>query len=192
VVANEYLVVIGNDVLGGSADSVEFLFQSDLVPPLASPLVVNSISRKQGDYNGDGVTDASDYSAWKSQFGASGGAADGNGNGIVDAADYTVWRDGRPTGFFSIEFLTAVDPTLFSSSSLSGANLATNLNTTNFASEFNRLGDNSDVPEVFFDLLSFSLRSPSALQVPEPGELILIVPAVAMLMIWRSRARMSR
>jgi hypothetical protein len=46
-----------------------------------------------GDYNGDHIVDAADYSYWKSSFGTSDPAADGSGNGTVDAADYVVWRN---------------------------------------------------------------------------------------------------
>jgi hypothetical protein len=50
-----------------------------------------------GDYDGDGVVDAADYSRWKNRYGTNDAAADGNGNGIVDAADYTVWRNAFAT-----------------------------------------------------------------------------------------------
>ena len=49
-----------------------------------------------GDYNLDGIVDASDFTVWRDQLGASTplfAGADGNGNGIVDQADYNVWRD---------------------------------------------------------------------------------------------------
>jgi Ca2+-binding RTX toxin-like protein len=48
-----------------------------------------------GDFNGDGVVNASDYGVWRANFGAESGPglrADGNGDGVVDAADYVVWR----------------------------------------------------------------------------------------------------
>jgi hypothetical protein len=48
-----------------------------------------------GDYNGDGVVNAADYTVWRDTLGASassGLAADGNGDGTVDQADYDVWR----------------------------------------------------------------------------------------------------
>jgi hypothetical protein len=50
-----------------------------------------------GDYNGDGSVNATDYNAWRSNYGSTALApavgADGNADGLVNAADYTVWRD---------------------------------------------------------------------------------------------------
>ncbi|MEX2169531.1 MAG: hypothetical protein WD851_09475 [Pirellulales bacterium] len=45
-----------------------------------------------GDYNGDGVVDAADYTVWRDHRGSNYAAADGNGNGTVDTGDYTVWK----------------------------------------------------------------------------------------------------
>lgn len=47
-----------------------------------------------GDYNGDGVVDASDFTVWRDSLGQTGSglAADGDGNGTIEAADYDVWR----------------------------------------------------------------------------------------------------
>jgi hypothetical protein len=46
-----------------------------------------------GDYNGDGIVDAADYTVWRDSVGSrTDPSADGNNDGIVDAADYLVWR----------------------------------------------------------------------------------------------------
>ncbi len=49
-----------------------------------------------GDYNQNGVVDASDYLVWQKMRGATGvtpyTGADGSGNGVVDQADYSLWR----------------------------------------------------------------------------------------------------
>lgn len=54
-----------------------------------------------GDYNGDGLVDATDYDAWQSSYGETVvpySGADGNGDGAIDAADYAVWRDHLSAG----------------------------------------------------------------------------------------------
>lgn len=48
---------------------------------------------RPGDYNTDGLVDASDYGVWRSAIGTENLAADGNLDGIIDGADYVVWRD---------------------------------------------------------------------------------------------------
>jgi hypothetical protein len=49
-----------------------------------------------GDYNGDGVVDAADYTVWRDQFAQvvpPGSGADGDGNGFVNGSDYQIWED---------------------------------------------------------------------------------------------------
>ena len=47
-----------------------------------------------GDYNHDGLVDASDYTLWRKSFGQAGPAiaADGNHDGVIDDNDYGLWR----------------------------------------------------------------------------------------------------
>ena len=56
-----------------------------------------------GDYNRDGVVNASDYAVWRDSLGDSVWhyfGADGNGNGVIDTADYQIWASayGASTG----------------------------------------------------------------------------------------------
>ncbi|MGD9635410.1 MAG: lamin tail domain-containing protein [Pirellulales bacterium] len=55
-----------------------------------------------GDFDGNGIVDAADYTIWRDQQGASGNnlAADGDHNQVVDATDYEIWRQrfGQSTG----------------------------------------------------------------------------------------------
>lgn len=57
-----------------------------------------------GDYNGNNVVDAADYTLWRDTLGDSvatnGDGADGNSNGVIDAGDYEVWKTnfGMTTG----------------------------------------------------------------------------------------------
>jgi hypothetical protein len=55
--------------------------------------VVSSVAPLAGDYNGDGVVDAADYTVWRDTFGQSGSglAADGDNSGTVDQGDYDQW-----------------------------------------------------------------------------------------------------
>ncbi|MEM1028122.1 MAG: PEP-CTERM sorting domain-containing protein [Planctomycetota bacterium] len=66
-----------------------------------------------GDYNGNGVVDAADYTVWADNFGSMVDLdADGNGDGVVDAADYTVWADNFGTGAALSQGLVAIpEPT---------------------------------------------------------------------------------
>jgi T5SS/PEP-CTERM-associated repeat protein len=47
-----------------------------------------------GDYNGDGIIDAADYTVWRDTLGQQGPGldADGNGDEIVDVEDYNLWK----------------------------------------------------------------------------------------------------
>ena len=49
-----------------------------------------------GDYNGNGIVDAADYTIWRDTRGANvpaGTGADGDSNGNIAANDYTVWKN---------------------------------------------------------------------------------------------------
>jgi hypothetical protein len=60
---------------------------------LNGPDVIAVISVLLGDYNGDGIVDAGDYTLWHDSLGSTTNlTADGNGNGMIDAGDYDVWR----------------------------------------------------------------------------------------------------
>jgi MYXO-CTERM domain-containing protein len=54
--------------------------------------VSQSTGLVDGDYSGNGIVDAADYTVWFDHRGAPGGPADGDGNGTVDQADYTYWK----------------------------------------------------------------------------------------------------
>jgi hypothetical protein len=81
-----------NTMLGwaDSSDSGSTWFGTD-----AYPLQYSVVSGVQvpGDYNGDGIIDAADYTVWRDTLGQSGSglAADGDGDGIIGQADYDWW-----------------------------------------------------------------------------------------------------
>ncbi|TWT32423.1 hypothetical protein KOR34_41860 [Posidoniimonas corsicana] len=67
--------------------------QDGLVGPSdVALLLANYDGRSQGDFNGDGVVDAADYTVWRDHRGDESGIADSNGDNQVTDADYQVWR----------------------------------------------------------------------------------------------------
>ena len=93
---------------GTGMDSAIVLTVLDLPPPSAT---------LQGDYNGDGVVDAADYTVWRNSMGQTGlppfEGADGDGDGNITAADYTVWKDNfgsMATGVLSLPATQVPEP----------------------------------------------------------------------------------
>jgi hypothetical protein len=90
------------------------LFAESVVPPLP------------GDYNGDLVVDAADYTSWRDSLGGSVDSfqgADGNGDGTVDAADYKLWKRQfgkciQLTGFSAANVIASVESGAMQSTSL--------------------------------------------------------------------------
>jgi fibronectin-binding autotransporter adhesin len=88
-----------------SAGGIDGSFDSMDLPALAGGLYFNlaytstainlTVAGVLGDYNKNGIIDASDYILWRKTISQSGNAlaADGNNNGIIDPADFTVWRN---------------------------------------------------------------------------------------------------
>jgi hypothetical protein len=67
-------------------EQIGALLQSALVKPLSAPIA--------GDYDRNGIVDASDYVLWRNTFRSRKNlAADGDGNGIVGNRDLTIWRN---------------------------------------------------------------------------------------------------
>jgi hypothetical protein len=68
----------------------EFAMRQFLYPSLERDVVVT------GDYNGDGVVDAADYTVWRDTFGQTvfweGDGADGDQSGMIDQGDYEFWK----------------------------------------------------------------------------------------------------
>jgi hypothetical protein len=84
---------LGNAFAVGSVGDLIFNFTEVGGDALVTGLV-NYVTGLAGDYNGDGVVDAADYTVWRDTTGSTGPglAADGNGDMTVDAADYAIWR----------------------------------------------------------------------------------------------------
>ncbi|MEM9914747.1 MAG: PEP-CTERM sorting domain-containing protein [Planctomycetota bacterium] len=94
--------------------------------PLSVVLEVVAALTLAGDYNGNGVVDAADYTVWADNFGSMIDLdADGNGNGVVDAADYTIWADNFGTGAPASQGAGAIpEPSSLALLSIIGAGLS--------------------------------------------------------------------
>jgi hypothetical protein len=69
----------------------EFAMRQFLYPSLTRDVVVT------GDYNGNGVVDAADYTVWRDTLGQTvfwkGDGADGDQSGMIDEGDYLFWKE---------------------------------------------------------------------------------------------------
>jgi phospholipase/lecithinase/hemolysin len=80
------------------ADPNSYLFWDDLHPTTAAHALLAEQAllalRLPGDFNGDGIVDAADYTVWRDASGQIGAglAADGDANGVVNGADYSLWK----------------------------------------------------------------------------------------------------
>ena len=89
------------------ADAAEHLVSFDALEDVggAPPKLTIEYSLAPGDFNGDGVVDASDLARWKSNFGsASAGFSQGDadGDGDVDGSDFLVWQRGLSAAASSV------------------------------------------------------------------------------------------
>lgn len=92
--------VFGQDSTGPSTLFTQALFLTSASSPFVSAfdadntftLVTDNLISLTGDYNGNGVVDAADYTVWRDTFNSTTElAADGNNDGTVNDADYDVW-----------------------------------------------------------------------------------------------------
>jgi hypothetical protein len=62
-----------------------------------------------GDYNGDGVVDAADYTVWRNTLNSTTDLrADGDQSGAVDSNDYAVWKNHYGAGALAGTSLASV------------------------------------------------------------------------------------
>ncbi|QDT69329.1 Arylsulfatase [Planctomycetes bacterium MalM25] len=106
------------DIASGSARSGKF--DSYDLPGLVSGLMwqvnyaadrVQLLVTLAGDYNGDGLVDAGDYTVWRDAEGQAvdaGVGGDGDGDGQVTQADYLIWRDNYGASVPALVEATAV------------------------------------------------------------------------------------
>jgi cyclophilin family peptidyl-prolyl cis-trans isomerase len=80
-------------------DIQQVINQQDITANEAVMVNVSVLNLPAGDYDFNGVVNATDYNLWRSNYGSTTNAApDGNGDGVVNAADYVVWRNSLAPG----------------------------------------------------------------------------------------------
>lgn len=83
----------GEAVLTLSSDLKTLLFAFDAEAGDLYQLRVLTTATRTGDFNGDGVVDAADYTVWRESLSDPADLrGDGNRDGLVDEADYRLWR----------------------------------------------------------------------------------------------------
>jgi hypothetical protein len=103
---DEFTPVLGDTFeVVTAAGGVDGMFASLQLPDLGELLAMDVIydtnlvtlavvPALSGDYNGDGVVDAADYTVWRDMLGSTTNlAVDGDGDNQIDAGDYDVWKN---------------------------------------------------------------------------------------------------
>src|SRR5690606_35450399 len=101
----------GVNPLNGIDDGIRSAFVSPLVFEID---VLAPAAPVLGDYNGNGVVDAADYTEWRDTLDANvpnGTGADGSGNGIIDQADYAIWKNNFGDGGPGVGAAVVPEPT---------------------------------------------------------------------------------
>lgn len=94
----DFLAMLDTSSTGSFFASYQFnLSGEDLPGDQSQSLTLNLIGEVEaaglaGDYNGDNVVDAADFTVWRDTLGSTSVLdADGDGSGTIDAGDYSVW-----------------------------------------------------------------------------------------------------
>jgi serralysin len=153
----------------------------------------------RGDFNGDGIVDAADYSVWRNSLGQTGAglAADADANNRVDIADYLIWKTNLGIAIPSQSTFLAGD---FNRDGMTNAADYTVWRNSLGSIGPNLLADaNGDYKVDQLDYLvwkqSFDAYGVGALQgvshVPSPGgsTVGLVAVALGLVLRWRSRRR---
>lgn len=84
--------IVNNLTLGGPDGA---MFNLSASTPTSLVLTyVGAVASLPGDFNGDLIVDAADYTVWRDNLGSTEGTLlNGNGNGgVIDQSDYTLWK----------------------------------------------------------------------------------------------------
>jgi hypothetical protein len=97
LVGTEFTLFAGTEGVGGEFDQLllpgGYEWEIDYNDFDVTLSVLAATNVQVGDFNGDHVVDAADYTVWRNSFGSTTNlAADANGNGSVGTEDYELWK----------------------------------------------------------------------------------------------------
>ena len=75
--------------------AIDWAYETTPNTPILAGDIGSVIGGPTGDYNGNGIVDAADYTNWRDSLGQSvpmGTGADGDESGLIDEGDYTFWK----------------------------------------------------------------------------------------------------
>jgi hypothetical protein len=94
--SNSHSIGFNTSSIGSKSGTITVTSTNQGIPVGTINIPVSFLVVLPGDYNGDGIVDASDYDVWRKNSGLTGGATyangDGNRDGNVTLADYTIWQ----------------------------------------------------------------------------------------------------
>ncbi|WP_197525889.1 sialate O-acetylesterase [Pseudobythopirellula maris] len=92
--ADSDLYMVNTDDLELKSDRIHFTSEMYLETGVRLANKYLQAIGQPGDYNGNGVVDAADFTLWRdTQFSDQNLIADGDGDGVVEMDDYEFWRD---------------------------------------------------------------------------------------------------
>jgi hypothetical protein len=111
------ITVLGTFTADTVSQQINFMLQRGRNLGFSALLLAEQAVGVAGDYNGNGIVDAADYTVWRDHFGTAGPQGDGTGpgfdgipDGAVDGFDYQWWKNNFGLGSGAVSTAVAQVP----------------------------------------------------------------------------------